>query len=154
MAKDDFMGHRGEHTPRQMSRGANQSAKDADELHDLRVQVSAKERQLKDYEKRCESLASKVDSLVKFLEEERALRKEAEAETEAKEKVIQQLRLELERHRSEKQQTNQTEQGLGENLRKLNDEADRLRREKIEGLEKHQQQQYQVIDLESRLRAA
>ena len=109
MAKDDFMGHRGVRTPRQMSRGANPSAKDADELHDLRVQVSAKERQLKDYEKRCESLASKVDSLVKFLEEERALRKEAETETEAKEKVIQQLRLDLERHQSEKQQTNQTE---------------------------------------------
>jgi hypothetical protein len=76
--------------------------------------------------------------LVKFLEEERALRKKAETETEAKEKVIQQLKLDLERHQSEKQQTNQTELGLGENLRKLNDEADRLRREKIEGLEKHQ----------------
>lgn len=103
MTKDEFMGHRGAYTPRQMPREANPSAKEADELHDLRVQLSAKERQLKDYEKRCESLASKVDSLVKFLEEERALRKEAETETEAKEKMIQQLKLDLERHQSEKQ---------------------------------------------------
>lgn len=124
------------------------------ELHDLKVQLFAKEQKITDYEKRCESLTSKVDSLVKFLEEERVLRKKAETKTEEKEREMIELDKALNNVKTERHQTSENEKGLAENLRNLKEENDRLRRDKCEGLDANQQAQYKIIDLESRLRAA
>lgn len=47
-----------------------------------------KEKEAKEYEERCASMTQKVDSLVKFLEEERAIRKKAELERDELEREL------------------------------------------------------------------
>jgi hypothetical protein len=42
---------------------------------------------------------------------------------------------------------------MQENLIKTKSENDRLRREKVDGMEEKQKYQYQILDMESRLRA-
>jgi len=52
--------------------------------------VASKE-EAKELKEKCQSLSSKVDSLVKFLEEERAHRKRAESSLAAKEQEVKEL---------------------------------------------------------------
>ena len=49
----------------------------------------------KEYENKCHSLTTKVDSLVKFLEEERSLRKKAESSLEQRDKKVIEVESEL-----------------------------------------------------------
>ena len=123
------------------------------ELEEVKKELVKRDNQASTYEQRCESLTSKVDSLVKFLEEERAQRKRAECEAEQKQMTIDAQKLQIEKLEASIHQGKEDEKGLAENLRKLKDENDRLRREKVENLEEKQQCQFKVIDLESRLRA-
>jgi hypothetical protein len=48
------------------------------ELYNLKTEFYTRDKKAREYEEKCTSLTSKVDSLVKFLEEERSLRKIAE----------------------------------------------------------------------------
>jgi hypothetical protein len=56
------------------------------ELHALKSDFFTRDKRATEYEDKCSSLTSKVDSLVKFLEEERSLRKIAELEATKKDK--------------------------------------------------------------------
>ena len=61
------------------------------ELHNLKSEFYNRDQKAKQYEDKCTSLTSKVDSLVKFLEEERSLRKSAEVESRKKDIKIEDL---------------------------------------------------------------
>jgi len=84
-------------------------------------------------------LTAKVDSLVKFLEEERSLRKKAESQTEQRDKKILEMECELSKVKGTLDKAVEDQKGLQENLLKTKDENDRLRREKVEGMEERQQ---------------
>lgn len=58
------------------------------ELYNLKSEFYSRDKKAKEYEDKCTSLTSKVDSLVKFLEDERSLRKIAEQEAMKKDKKI------------------------------------------------------------------
>lgn len=108
----------------------------------------------KEYENKCHSLTTKVDSSVKFLEEERSLRKKAESLTEQRDKKVIEIESELAKMKESLDKAVEDQKGLQECLMKTKDENDRLRREKVEGMEERQQLQYKIIDLESRLRTS
>ena len=84
-------------------------------------------------------MTTKVDSLVKFLEEERSLRKKAESQTEHRDKKILEIDCELTRMRESVDKAVDDQKGLQECLLKTKDENDRLRRDKVEGMEESQQ---------------
>jgi hypothetical protein len=58
------------------------------EIYNLKAEYYTRDRKAKEYEDKCQSLTVKVDSLVKFLEEERCLRKAAENESQKKDRRI------------------------------------------------------------------
>ena len=91
-----------------------------------------------DYEKRCISLTQKVDSLVKFLEEERALRKDAESQVKQKNEHIRELEQAMLVVKKEFEHNLENEKGLGDNLLKMKEENDRFRRDKVELLDEKQ----------------
>ena len=83
-------------------------------------------------------MTQKVDSLVKFLEEERALRKDAESQVKHKAEQIKELEQAILIIKKGFEENQENERGLGDNLRKLKDENDRFRRDKVELLDEKQ----------------
>lgn len=80
--------------------------------------------------------------MVKFLEEERSLRKTAEVEAKKKESKIQDLEIQLETLKEKVDFQVKNYQEMQENVVKTKAENDRLRREKAEFMEEKQKQQF------------
>ena len=76
-----------------LSRSLSREKRFEEDFSQAKRDFYKRDTEAKDYQLRCESLTSKVDSLVKFLEEERALRKKAQEECELKDKLIQELQI-------------------------------------------------------------
>ena len=123
------------------------------ELHNLKSEFYNRDQKAKQYEDKCTSLTSKVDSLVKFLEEERSLRKAAEVDSKKKDIKIEDLQLQLEAIKEKVDFQSKNYNEMQENVVKTKAENDRLRREKADFMEEKQKQQFQILDMESRLRA-
>ena len=98
-------------------------------------------------------MTSKVDSLVKFLEEERASRKKAEADLDKRDRKITNLECQVVSLQESNEKATLDLKSMQENLLKYKDENDRLRREKVESMDEKQKFQFKVLDLESKLRA-
>ena len=80
-------------------------------------------------------MTTKVDSLVKFLEEERSVRKAAEAETYKRDKRIIELDCDLQSFKQKFDLTVEEQKGLKESLLRFKEENARLKREKVETIE-------------------
>ena len=68
---------------------------EASYVNEIKTDYAKRDRAAREYEERCQSLTTKVDSLVKFLEEERAVRKAAEADTRKRDQKIIELEADL-----------------------------------------------------------
>lgn len=106
------------------------------------------------WKEQCQSLSCKVDSLVKFLEEERSLRKTADFKSQSLEKRVLELEAQIASDKKCVDSAKQTEKDLNDIVLKLKDENDKLRNDKVEALNENRELQLKVVDVESRLRAA
>ena len=77
-------------------------------------------------------MTQKVDSLVKFLEEERALRKKAELERDNFERELKGIDGQVVEFKDLIKYHDEDMKGLQENILKLKEENDRLRKDKVE----------------------
>lgn len=97
-------------------------------------------------------MTQKLDSLVKFLEEERSHRKKVQSEIQQKEQEIAKLLAESATAKETHDQSGKELQQFEKKMNEMKETIDRLRLEKSEAVEAKQELEHKVIDLESRLR--
>lgn len=94
-----------------------------------------KEKEAKEYEERCQSMTQKVGSLVKFLEEERSLRKKAELERDDFERELKGIDGQVVEFKDLIKYHGEDVKGLQENILKMKEENDRLRKDKVDQMD-------------------
>lgn len=111
-----------------------ESALKQNDALEWRLKFQQRDSEAKDLEQKCQNLSSKVDSLIKFLEDERHQRKEAQSRVKAQEDHIRRLERDLDDNMEADAKRALAKGEMQDELAKLKKENEKLKTEKIEAV--------------------